>query len=91
MLIRNCKYDGIATPILNYKENNYSIYTSKEFKVSQLIFNDVTTKFNTENGEVEKAHLRFLKSKNGDLIMTSSPFISNEFLYMTNGMKNFNQ
>ena len=34
----NCKYDGIATPLLNYKENNYSIYTSKEFKVSQLIF-----------------------------------------------------
>ena len=31
---------------------------------------------------MEKAHLRFLKSKNGDLIMTSSPFILNESIYI---------
>lgn len=78
----NCNYDGIAVPIINYEVSDYSIYTSKEFKVSQLIYNDVTSKFNSEDDEMEKAHLRFVKSENGDLIMTSSPFILNDSLYV---------
>lgn len=80
--IGNCEYDGVAVPVINYKESNNSVYTSMEFKISQLIFEDVTSKFNTTDGEMEKAHLRFLKSKSGDLIMTSSPFILNESLYV---------
>lgn len=79
----NCKYDGVAVPTVNYEESNNSVYTSNEFKVSQLIYDDVTSKFDTtDDSELEKAHLRFVKSDSGDLIMTSSPFILNESIYI---------
>ena len=79
----NCKYDGVAVPNVGYEESNNSVYTSKEFKVSQLIYDDVTSKFDTtDDSEIEKAHLRFVKSESGDLIMTSSPFILSESIYV---------
>jgi len=78
----NCTYDGIAVPEIYYEKSNYSVYTSKEFKISQLIFTDATSKFNTGNDEEEKAHIRFLKSKSGNLILTSNPFIVNDSLYI---------
>lgn len=79
----NCKYDGVAVPTAHYEESNNSVYTSNEFKVSQLIYDDVTSKFDTtDDSEIEKAHLRFVKSESGDLIMTSSPFILNESIYV---------
>ncbi|MFJ7828414.1 hypothetical protein [Psychrobacillus sp. NPDC096623] len=79
----NCKYDGVAVPTINYEESNNSVYTSNEFQVSQLIYEDVTSKFDTtDDSEIEKAYLRFLKSESGDLIMSSSPFILNESIYV---------
>lgn len=79
----NCKYDGVAVPTINYEDSNNSVYTSNNFKVSQLIYDDVTSKFDTtDDSEIEKAHLRFVKSESGDLIMTSSPLILNESIYI---------
>lgn len=79
----NCKYDGVAVPTVKYEESNKSVYTSKEFEVSQLIYGDVTSKFDTkDDSEIEKAHLRFVKSESGELIMSSSPFILNESIYV---------
>lgn len=78
----NCKYDGIAIPEINYDESNYSIYASEIFGFSQVIFQNVKSKFNEESRELEDSELRFVKTKKGELVMTSNPFISGEAFYL---------
>lgn len=78
----NCKYDGVAIPEIDFDETNYLTYTSEIFGVSQLIFQNVKSKFNVEDQELEKAELRFVKSENGELVMTSNPFISGKVFYL---------
>jgi len=87
----NCKYDGVAIPEIDFDETDYSTYTSEVFGVSQLIFQNVKSKFNVEDQELEKSELRFVKSKNGDLVMTSNPFISGEAFYLDELDKEFKE
>lgn len=87
----NCKYDGVAIPEIDFDKTDYSTYTSEVFGVSQLIFQNVKSKFNVKDQELEKSELRFVKSKNGDLVMTSNPFISGEAFYLDELDKEFKE
>lgn len=85
----NCKYDGVAIPEIDFNEKDYSTYTSEVFGLSQLVFQNVKSKFNVENRELENSELRFVKSKKGELVMTSNPFISGKAFYLEELDKEF--
>lgn len=79
----NCAYDQIGLLELEYDSKSYREYYSNNFKVTQLIFEDVKI-ISTSSGDSkeEESELRIVKTKNNELILTSIPHIQSESIYL---------
>ncbi len=66
----HCEYDGIET--MEVEVSDTEEYRSTNFNVTELVFINATYKYeNTE--EEESAEVRFVKTKDGQLMVTSHP------------------
>lgn len=71
-----CEYDGIE--IMDIQHNNEDIeeYTSSNFEVTELIFNNTKYSYESDEEEESSSAIRFVKSEAGELIISQHPALS---------------
>lgn len=77
----NCTYEKINVIEVDFDTDKSKEYHSRNFKITQLIFDNVKTLSKVE-GEIEEAELRFVKTKDNNLVITSIPNIQLQTLYI---------
>jgi len=70
----NCNYDSIEVFNLQVDEEEWDIYKSKEFKITELVFSNVEMSFSNEQ-ESESTYISFVKGETGDLYFSFNPII----------------
>ncbi|WP_271854245.1 hypothetical protein [Planococcus maritimus] len=77
----NCAYDKVEVLDVEYNFETRDVYTSEEFKYSQLIYSDVQMKYEEQSEEEKQsAVLSFVKTTDGNLIFSQVPFLHVENL-----------
>lgn len=70
-----CKYDGIE--VMNIEGIKGRIeYSSEQFKTTELILNEVQYGYQNDDEQVKETEIRFVKSADGNLIITQHPSLS---------------
>lgn len=70
-----CKYDGIEVMDIVEVENREE-YLSEQFKTTELIFNGVQYDYQNDDEQAKETEIRFVKSKDENLIITQHPSLS---------------
>lgn len=79
----NCIYDEVKVPKVDYSFNDYQKYSSKNFKATQLVFENIKTISESNDGKQgDTSEMSFVKAKDGSLIITSIPSVNVETLYL---------
>ncbi|QMT19142.1 hypothetical protein H1Q58_16285 (plasmid) [Planococcus maritimus] len=77
----NCAYDKVEVLDVEYNFETRDVYTSEEFKYSQLIYSDVQMKYEEQSEEEKQsAVLSFVKTTDGNLIFSQVPSLHVENL-----------
>lgn len=71
-----CKYDGIEVMDIADEFENREEYLSEHFKSTELIFNGVQYDYQNDDEQAKKTDIRFVKSTDGNLIITQHPYLS---------------
>lgn len=70
----NCNYDSIAVPSLEVGEEEWDIYSSKEFEVTELTLLNVGMGYLNDQ-ESESTYISFVKGESGELYFSFNPII----------------
>lgn len=70
-----CKYDGIEVMDIEGIEDREE-YLSEQFKTTELIFNGVQYEYQNDDELAKETEIRFVKSTDGNLIITQHPSLS---------------
>lgn len=70
-----CEYDGIEVMDIALNFNEKEEYKSDNFHHSELIFNNVSYDYKSDDEEVKDSVIRFAKDENGQLILTQHPYL----------------
>ena len=71
----NCKYDSIDVPTLQVDEEEWEIYNSKEFEITELGISNVEMSYSNEQ-DSESTYITFVKAKSGNLYFSFNPIIN---------------
>src|SRR5690606_8216929 len=77
----NCTYEEVRVLELDYDFENYQEYHSDIFGITQLIVENVET-VSKVSEEREETEIRFVKTEDNDLIITSIPHLQIQPLYL---------
>ncbi len=71
-----CKYDGIEVMDIEDEFENKEEYLSEQFNATELIFNSVQYDYKNDDEQAKETEIRFVKSADGNLIITQHPYLS---------------
>lgn len=70
----NCSYDSIVVPTLEFNEEEWEMYSSEEFEITELILSNVVMSYlNKPDGE--STNIRFVKGASDEIFFSFNPII----------------
>lgn len=71
----NCNYDSIVVPSLEVQKEEWDIYSSEEFEVTELTLSNVGMGYLNDDEDSESTYISFVKGESGELYFSFNPII----------------